>query len=479
MKKIPKKAKIFVGVAVLVGAVGFGCFRVYQDHFNGTVAVYSASDDSISTSAANWGGSQYDGTIQADGVQTIMVSESQTVGEVAVKEGQQVKKGDKLFSYDTTLSDLDMQRAQLDIKKLELQLKTARNNLKIVQKYRPGEPVKEKITQIDPVESSGSDDSSDKDSKNQATNTKASSASATVVLLGGDRESVKSFDDSDSDGTTKDKNGSKTPSQQQQGGTGTSDTPSASSENIPEDDNGETTYTKQEIEQMLNEQKESVRDLDLQLRQAKLQYAKKQKEEQNNTVYSELDGTVTYVGDPSNKSKAFMKISGGGGYLVKISVNEFTLQEVKVGQSATVQDWMTGESYTGKVTSISTYPSDEQGYMGNTNSSYYPVYIQLDDSGNLTDQSSVSVELQSSEEQSDLYLESGFILKENGKNYVYVQGEDGKLEKRQVTIGKSLDGYYTQIKSGLTGDDWIAFPYGKNVKEGAATQQADTSELWQ
>lgn len=475
MKKIPKKAKILVGVAVLAGAVGFGCFRVYQDHFHGTVAVYSASDGSISTSETDWGGAQYDGTIQADGVQTIMVSESQTVGEVAVKEGQQVKKGDKLFSYDTTLSDLDMRRAQLDIKKLELQLKTAKNNLRIVQKYRPGEPVKEQITQIDPVESS---DSEDKESDNKATNTSASLVTAKVVLLGGDAESVKSFDDSDDNAAVKGKNDAKTSSQQQQGGT--TDTPSASSENIPEDDNGETTYTKQEIEQMVNEQKESVRDLDLQLRQAKLQYAKKQKEEQNNTVYSELDGTVTYVGDPSNKSKAFMKISGGGGYLVKISVNEFTLQEVKVGQPATIQDWMTGESYTGKVTNIGTYPDDEQGYMGNTNSSYYPVYIQLDDSsGNLTDQSSVSVTLQTTEEQSDLYLESGFILKENGKNYVYVQGEDGKLEKRQVTIGKSLDGYYTQIKSGLTGDDWVAFPYGKNVKEGAATQQADTSELWQ
>ncbi len=148
MKNIPKKAKIIVGAAVLAGAVGFGCFRVYQSHFNGTVAVYSASDDSISMSESNWwGGGQYDGTIQADGVQTVMISESQTVGEVAVKEGQQVKKGDKLFSYDTTLSDLDMQRAQLDIKKLELQLKTAKNNLKIVQKYRPGEPIQEQITQ--------------------------------------------------------------------------------------------------------------------------------------------------------------------------------------------------------------------------------------------------------------------------------------------------------------------------------------------
>ena len=128
---------------------------------------------------------------------------------------------------------------------------------------------------------------------------------------------------------------------------------------------------------------------------------------------------------------------------------------------------------------ISTDRSDDQGYMGNTNSSYYPVYIQLDDSGELTDQSSVSVTLETESEQNSLYLESAFIVKENGKNYVYVQGEDEKLEKRQVTIGKSLDGYYTQIKNGLTGDDWVAFPYGKNVKEGAATRQADTSELWQ
>ena len=234
MKKIPKKAKIIVGAAVLAGAVGFGCFRVYQSHFNGTVAVYSASDDSISTSESNWRGGGYDGTIQADGVQTVMISESQTVGEVAVKEGQQVKKGDKLFSYDTTLSDLDMQRAQLDIKKLELQLKTAKNNLKIVQKYRPGEPIQEQITQIDPVESGGSDS---KDSGSNMTNTGASGSAVKVVLLGGDAESVKKPDDDASRGEADDKNGSQAPSDAAGNG-----------ENIPADDNGETTYTKQRIE---------------------------------------------------------------------------------------------------------------------------------------------------------------------------------------------------------------------------------------
>ena len=35
---------------------------------------------------------------------------------------------------------------------------------------------------------------------------------------------------------------------------------------------------------------------------------------------------------------------------------------------------------------------------------------------------------------------------------------------------------YTEIKSGLTVDDWIAFPYGKDVKENAETIESDNSD---
>ena len=51
-----------------------------------------------------------------------------------------------------------------------------------------------------------------------------------------------------------------------------------------------------------------------------------------------------------------------------------------------------------------------------------------------------------------------FIRTENGQSYVYVQGAGGKLEKRFVTTGKALWGSYTEIRSGLTVDDLIAFP---------------------
>lgn len=41
--------------------------------------------------------------------------------------------------------------------------------------------------------------------------------------------------------------------------------------------------------------------------------------------------------------------------------------------------------------------------------------------------------------------------------------------------------YYgsTQVLSGLDRNtDWIAFPYGKQVKDGAATREATTDELY-
>ena len=71
-----------------------------------------------------------------------------------------------------------------------------------------------------------------------------------------------------------------------------------------------------------------------------------------------------------------------------------------------------------------------------------------------------------------------FILKEGSKSYVFLEGEDGKLEKREVVTGKTLWSSYTQILSGLSLEDQIAFPYGKDVKEGAPLNRAPIDELY-
>ena len=64
-----------------------------------------------------------------------------------------------------------------------------------------------------------------------------------------------------------------------------------------------------------------------------------------------------------------------------------------------------------------------------------------------------------------LYIEKTYIREENGQSYVYKVGEDGLLTKQIIQTGGSLYGYYTEVKSGLTLEDYVAFPYGKTVKE--------------
>ena len=92
---------------------------------------------------------------------------------------------------------------------------------------------------------------------------------------------------------------------------------------------------------------------------------------------------------------------------------------------------------------------------------------------------SVSFVNQAQQGETGVYLENPFLREENGRSYVFVKGEDGLLEKRYVATGKSVWGSYTQILNGLTMEDKIAFPYGRSVREGAKTQDAEISELYQ
>jgi hypothetical protein len=47
-------------------------------------------------------------------------------------------------------------------------------------------------------------------------------------------------------------------------------------------------------------------------------------------------------------------------------------------------------------------------------------------------------------------------------------GDDGLLEKRYIKTGSNAYGT-VEIRSGLKEKDYIAFPYGDHVKEGAET----------
>ena len=217
---------------------------------------------------------------------------------------------------------------------------------------------------------------------------------------------------------------------------------------------------------------------------AEADYKIAQTEVSDGNVYSQIDGKVVSVlteEEAKLQNQPILKVSGGGGFYIEGSVSELAKDNLVIGQEVMVNDWNTGMTYSGTVVSLGDFPTGSDGWngTGNPNASYYPFTVFVDESADLQAGRYANIQYSAASTENGIYLENPFIRTENGNAYVYVQGADGKLEKRQVTTGKSLWGSYTEIRSGLTPDDLIAFPYGKNLKEGASTVESALRSLYE
>ena len=102
----------------------------------------------------------------------------------------------------------------------------------------------------------------------------------------------------------------------------------------------------------------------------------------------------------------------------------------------------------------------------------------VDESADLVPGYYVDMEYTLTDSSKGIYISNPFLRTEQGASFVYIRGENGRLERRDVVTGKTVWGSYTEIISGATQDDLFAFPYGKGVKPGAATEQGDYSTLY-
>lgn len=68
-----------------------------------------------------------------------------------------------------------------------------------------------------------------------------------------------------------------------------------------------------------------------------------------------------------------------------------------------------------------------------------------------------------------LYLDKAYIREDEGGSYVMKSGIDNRLYKQYLELGATIySGNYVEIISGLTVDDYIAFPYGTDSERGRA-----------
>lgn len=250
----------------------------------------------------------------------------------------------------------------------------------------------------------------------------------------------------------------------------------------PEIDYG-SGMTAAEIAKLRREQEKKLQELTAAAVITQSEYNLMLREFSDGGIRATLDGVVVSLltEEEARQNKLpMLKVSGGGGFYVRGSVSELEKDKLKPGQEVSINDWNTGMMYTGTVESIGDFPVQDEGWngMGNPNASYYPFRVFIDGTADLQEGSYVSVTYSAAEAENGIYLENPFLRTDDGEPYVYVRGKNGRLEKRTVTTGKSLWGSYTEIRSGLTADDYVAFPYGKTVKPGAATVESDLSALY-
>ena len=603
-KQNKKKIIITVTAVVLVVAIGLGVWFGVSRGRSEPVKVFAFNSVGMTE---YWGDSQESyGPVSTDKIQTVFLSSTQTVTEMKVAQGDMVKKGDVLMTFDSTLSDLQLERKRLEVEKLKLDLETAQKKLKDIRNMKPmsivssddfdygGEngganrPLEGNYELSDKQFYDGKDEETalicwlrngytvndsilekarqlaeDLQTKNQPDptepdtepttepttepptqpstepptqpstepptqpSTEPPTQPSTEASTPSTEESSEGEDGEQSSASAAENPGEKptvsvedyyivfkvTKDDMSMGnrlaweglhvfkqGSGfafnffdasgvpdhtiTTDDPDNPDEpddpDIPDPGSG---YTAAQLAQMRAEQEKTIKETKFKIKMAEADYKIMQTEMSDGNVYAEFDGKVVSVlteEEAKTQNQPVLKVSGGGGFYIQGSVSELEKDKMQIGQEVTVNDWNTGMTYTGKIVSMGDFPTNSDGWngSGNPNVSYYPFTVFVDETADLQAGMYVNIQYSSAESENGIYLENPFIRTENGQSYVYVQGASGKLEKRFVTTGKALWGSYTEIRSGLTVDDLIAFPYGKNLKEGAPTVESDVSDLY-
>ena len=242
-------------------------------------------------------------------------------------------------------------------------------------------------------------------------------------------------------------------------------------------------YTVSELKQAIAEKEKEIKELELDIRDAEVSVSQAQRKLDEATVKATINGVVKTVGDPKVgqvDGEAFLTVTSNKGMYVKGSISEMDLGNVVVGSTITGTAQESGTPITAEITEISKYPSNADGnYYGgdsNPNASSYPFTAYIEDSDDLINHEYVDIQIEGNGGNgSSVYLPKALIRMENGQSYVYIEGKNKKLKKQYVRTGQTLYSTYIEVKEGVSETDWIAFPYGKAVKEGAPVKELEGS----
>jgi len=174
----------------------------------------------------------------------------------------------------------------------------------------------------------------------------------------------------------------------------------------------------------------------------------------NATVYAPYDGIILSSAYREGEyavpgAPAISTIASD--FVIKAEVNETDVVNLKVGQDVDIRlDAYFEDKLNGKITEISPISSN----IGGVVSFELIVKPEVENGPKLLYGLSASLDITTSSMENVLYVPIQSVFEEDGKSYVNVPGEDGEVEKVEVTTGV-FNYDFIEIKSGLSEGDII------------------------
>ena len=222
---------------------------------------------------------------------------------------------------------------------------------------------------------------------------------------------------------------------------------------------------------------QQIRDGELQYRQLCHDIALLTASAENGTLNSAIDGVVAKLTPDAKAGEPMLEIRGGSGKsVISCMLGETDLNKYPVGTELTGFSYDIGSDVTARVTYVGSMPvMDNYSNGGNPNSSGYTMLLEVQGDTELPLYSYVEfTSFEPLSKSGTIYLYEAFVREIDGQDCIFV-ARDGILHKVPVHTGRRVMEYIELVGSDLTREDYIAFPYGKTVRDGASVVITDGS----
>lgn len=234
----------------------------------------------------------------------------------------------------------------------------------------------------------------------------------------------------------------------------------------------------------------NITQKELDVESKKLEIEKYQKQIAESSVISKKSGIVREINETgmnsSGDESAFMVIQQEGEYRIKGTISEQNIWMITEGQPVIIRSRVEDKTWEGTLQKLDTENTEKDNqdtyYYGGSSDSQsstkYPFYVQLDTSDGLMLGQHVYIEMDEGQQEvkEGIWIFADYVVQDESGAYVWTANEKDRLEKRYVELGE-YDGELNEyeILSGLSGDDYIAWPM-EGLYEGV-TAVTDSEEV--